>query len=106
MLPAPSAPGLSCLGTQANLATGCDTSLGHYCLEGIELAFFPIFSVFNLLFELEYKGELKSCWFFFFFFLFNVLQLVHFHIDVYMFFGGFFFYIGAYIVWYKIPCVT
>ena len=40
------------------------------------------------------------------FFLFNVLQLVHFHTDVYVFFGGFVFHIGAYIVWYKIPCVT
>ena len=55
MLPVSSAPGHSSLGTQASQAPGCDHSLGHYGLRGIESAFLFIFlfNVFILKFELE-----------------------------------------------------
>ena len=59
------------------------------------------FSVFNQLFELEYLSELKSCFYFcfyFFFPLFNLLQLVHFHIDAYVFWEVLFLYRWLYSV--------
>ena len=111
VFPPPSAPGFSSLRMQADLAPGMWLQPRSPLPAGNRVGIFPRLFVFNLLFELEYIGELKFCWFgffFFFFLLFNVLHLVHFHIDVYVFFlGGGSFYIQVItLVLCKIPRVT
>ena len=82
---------------------GCDARPAHYGLRGTESAF-SSFSVFNLLFELIYIGELQSC--FFFPFQFTVTgSLPHRCIHVFCFFFRFFFHTRDYRVLCKIPCV-
>ena len=88
---------------------GYDSSPGHHCLQGIESAFPPVYSVFNLLFELEYIGELKFCWFWDFVFSFPFQRAApgsppHRRILV---LGGVSFSIEVItLVLCKIPCVT
>ena len=103
MLPAPSAPGHSSLEMKPVWLQVCDTSSGHYGLKARESAFFFIFSVFILPFELEYIGEFQSCfpppplfkycnWFI--------------STDMYTCFGGVLFHIGDDRVFGMFPCVT
>ena len=100
VFPPPSAPGFSSLRMQADLAPGMWLQPRSPLPAGKRVGIFPRLFVFNLLFELEYIGELKFCWFgdFFFFFPFQRVatgSLPHRCIRVLG--GGFFSHTGDYI---------
>lgn len=82
---------------------GCDTSPGHYGLRvRIIFSFFLLLS-YHLNWNIQVNYNLVGI---FVFFLSKLSQLVHFHIDVHMFFGGVLFPIDYYRMLCMFPCVT